>query len=177
MNKTIQFNPLKYPVYVMAKAIGPACNLRCSYRYYLDKKSLSPNNSSNRMSEETLELFIEQYINAQPGEEVLFTWHGGEPLLMGIDYYKRAIRLQQIYGRHRRIENVLQTNGTLLTEEWCKFFKENNFLIGISIDGPEHCHNRYRRTIDNEGSFQKAIKGIKLLQKHQVSKITSVLLR
>lgn len=120
------------------------------------------------MSEETLELFIEQYINAQPGEEVLFTWHGGEPLLMGIEYYQRAIRLQKVYGRNRRIENVLQTNGTLLTEEWCKFFKENNFLIGLSIDGPEHCHNRYRRTIGNDGSFQKAMNGIKLLQKHQV---------
>jgi len=168
MSKTIQFNPLKYPVYVMAKAIGPACNLRCSYCYYLDKKSLNPNNSTNRMSEETLELFIEQYINAQPGEQVLFTWHGGEPLLMGVEYYKRAIRLQKIYGRNRQIENVLQTNGTLLTEEWCHFFKENNFLIGISIDGPEHCHNKYRRTIGNEGSFQKALKGITLLQKHGV---------
>jgi len=100
----------------MAKAIGPACNLRCSYCYYLDKKSLNPNNDSNRMSEETLELFIEQYINAQPGEQVLFTWHGGEPLLMGVDYYKRAVRLQKVYGRNRQIENVLQTNGVLLTE-------------------------------------------------------------
>ncbi|HLP04966.1 MAG TPA: anaerobic sulfatase-maturation protein [Paludibacter sp.] len=167
-SKTIQFNPLKYPVYVMAKPIGPACNLRCSYCYYLDKKNLNPNNSSNRMSPKTLELFIEQYINAQPGEQVLFTWHGGEPLLMGLDYYKRVLQLQKVYGRNRQIENVLQTNGTLLTEEWCRFFRENNFLVGISIDGPEHCHNRYRRTIGDEGSFQKALNGIKLLQKHGV---------
>ena len=120
------------------------------------------------MSEETLELFIEQYINAQPGEQVLFTWHGGEPLLMGLDYYKRVIRLQKVYGRNRQIDNVLQTNGTLLTEEWCQFFRENNFLIGISIDGPEHCHNKYRRTIGNEGSFPKALNGMKLLKKNRV---------
>ena len=168
MNKTIQFNPLNTPIYVMAKAIGPACNLRCSYCYYLDKKSLSPENSSNRMSDATLELFTEQYINAQPGNQVLFTWHGGEPLLMGMDYYKKAIRLQKSYGRNKAIDNSLQTNGTLLTDEWCEFFKENNFLIGISVDGPDHCHNHYRRTISNEGSFQKTMAGIKLLQKHQV---------
>lgn len=168
MNKTIQFNPLKYPVYVMAKPIGPACNLRCSYCYYLDKESLSPKNSLNRMSDATLELFTEQYINAQPGEQVLFTWHGGEPLLLGVEYYRKALRLQRTYGRNRQIDNVLQTNGVLLTDEWCEFFKENNFLIGISIDGSEHCHNRYRRNIKNEGSFQQALKGIKLLQKHQV---------
>jgi len=168
MNKTIQFNPLNTPIYVMAKAIGPACNLRCSYCYYLDKKSLSPENSSNRMSDATLELFTEQYINAQPGNDVLFTWHGGEPLLMGMDYYKKAIRLQKSYGRNKNIDNSLQTNGTLLTDEWCEFFKENNFLIGLSIDGPDHCHNHYRRTIANEGSFQKVMAGIKLLQKHQV---------
>jgi len=160
MNKTIQFNPLKYPVYVMAKPIGAACNLRCSYCYYLDKESLSPKNSSNRMSDATLELFIEQYINAQPGEQVLFTWHGGEPLLLGVEYYRKALRLQRTYGRNRQIDNVLQTNGVLLTDEWCEFFKENNFLIGVSIDGPEHCHNRYRRNIKNEGSFQQALKGI-----------------
>ena len=152
----------------MAKAIGPACNLRCSYCYYLDKKSLSPKNSSNRMSIETLEKFTEQYINAQPIHQVLFTWHGGEPLLMGMDYYQKAIQFQKIYGRNKQIDNSLQTNGTLLTDEWCQFFKENNFLIGISIDGPDHCHNRYRRTIGNEGSFKKAVEGIKLLQKHQV---------
>lgn len=168
MNKTIQFNPLKYPVYVMAKPIGSACNLRCSYCYYLDKESLSPKNSSNRMSDATLELFIEQYIHAQPGEQVMFTWHGGEPLLLGIEYYRKAIRLQKVYGRNRQIENVLQTNGVLLTEEWCAFFKENNFLIGISVDGPEHCHNQYRRTIQDNGSFQQVMKGIKLLQKSQI---------
>jgi len=152
----------------MAKPIGPACNLRCSYCYYLDKKNLNPNNSDNKMSDATLELFVEQYINAQPGEQVLFTWHGGEPLLLGIEYYRKALRLQKVFGRNRQIENVLQTNGVLLTDEWCRFFKENNFLIGISIDGPEHCHNKYRLTIQDNGSFQQVLKGINLLQKYQV---------
>ena len=168
MQKTIGFNPLKYPVYVMAKPIGPACNLHCDYCYYLDKKSMNPNDMTNRMSDATLELYIEQYINAQPVKQILFTWHGGEPLLMGLDYYRKAIRLQKAYGRNRQIENVLQTNGTLLTEEWCRFFKENNFLIGISLDGPEHCHDVYRQTIRGDGSFQQVLRGIRLLQKYQV---------
>jgi len=168
MSKTIQYNPLKNPLYVMVKPIGSICNLHCDYCYYLDKKELSPLNGSNKMSDATLELFIEQYINAQPIGQVLFTWHGGEPLLLGIEYYRKAIRLQKIYGRHKQIDNVLQTNGVLLTDEWCRFFKENNFLIGISIDGPAYCHNRYRKTIKNEGSFLQALEGIKLLQKYQV---------
>src|SRR5665647_1485162 len=168
MNKTIQFNPLKYPIYVMAKAIGPACNLRCSYCYYLDKKSLSPQNSSNRMSIDTLEKFTEQYINAQPINQVLFTWHGGEPLLMSIDYYQKAIQFQKIYGRNKQIDNVLQTNGTLLTDEWCQFFKENNFLIGISIDGPRELHDSYRVDKGGQGTFERVIRGLRLLQKHGV---------
>ena len=166
--KTIQFNPLNTPIYVMAKAIGPACNLRCSYCYYLEKKVLNPDRNTNRMSDTILELFVQQYIEAQPTNQVLFTWHGGEPLLMGLEYYRNALRLQKSYAGKKQIDNVLQTNGTLLTDEWCVFFKENNFLIGISIDGPEHCHNKYRRTIGNEGSFEKALAGMKLLQKHGV---------
>ena len=110
MNETIQFNPLKNSLYVMAKPIGSTCNLHCDYCYYLDKKRLGNLNSSNRMSDATLELFIEQYINAQPIKQVLFIWHGVEPLLLGIEYYRKAIRLQKIYGRNRLIDNVLQTN-------------------------------------------------------------------
>ncbi|MFT3751865.1 MAG: anaerobic sulfatase-maturation protein [Paludibacter sp.] len=165
---TIQYNPLQYPVYVLAKAIGPACNLRCAYCYYLEKEKLRPQGTAARMSNELLELFTEQYIHAQPGETVLFTWHGGEPLLLGIDYYKKALKYQKIYGRNRQIENVLQTNGTLLTDEWCRFFKANNFLIGLSLDGPEHCHDRYRRTVRDNGSFEKVMKAVALLQKYKV---------
>lgn len=166
--KTIQFNPLKYPVYVMAKSIGAACNLRCNYCYYLDKEKLRPKSSSPGMSDVILELFTQQYIQAQPCQEVLFTWHGGEPLLMGIDYYRKALRFQQKYGQNRQIDNSLQTNGTLLTDDWCRFFNENNFLIGLSLDGPEHCHNRYRKDKYGKGSFNEVMKAVELLQKHGV---------
>jgi uncharacterized protein len=165
---TIQFNPLKYPVYVMAKPIGAACNLRCDYCYYLEKDQLNPSGSSHKMSDATLQAFTEQYIYAQPSQQALFTWHGGEPLLLGIDYYKKALRFQQQFKRNRQIDNTLQTNGTLLTDEWCRFFKDNNFLIGISIDGPEHCHDKYRKNVAGKGSFTEVMRGIELLQKHQV---------
>ncbi len=168
MKKTIQFNPLKHPIYVMAKPIGAACNLRCNYCYYLDKEKLRPKNSPPRMSDLILEEFTQQYINAQPGEQVLFTWHGGEPLLLGIDYFRKALRYQQMYGKRRKIDNVLQTNGTLLTDDWCRFFKANNFLIGISLDGPEHCHDHYRKNIAGKGSFTEVMRGVELLLKHGV---------
>jgi uncharacterized protein len=165
---TIQFNPLKYPVYVMTKPIGAACNLRCNYCYYLEKEKLQTEGSKHKMSDSMLELFTEQYIHAQPGQQVLFTWHGGEPLLPGVDYYKKALRFQQPYRREWQIENVLQTNGTLITEEWCRFFKDNNFLIGLSLDGPEHCHDRYRKNVAGKGSFREVMRGLELLQKYKV---------
>jgi len=165
---TIQFNPLKYPIYVMAKPIGAACNLRCNYCYYLEKGKLNPGGGVHKMSDLMLQLFTEQYVHAQPGQQVLFTWHGGEPLLLGLDYFKKALRFQQPYRQNWQIENVLQTNGTLLTDEWCKFFKENNFLIGLSLDGPEHCHDRYRKNGSGKGSFTEVMRGVELLQKHQV---------
>jgi len=168
MKKTIRFNPLKYPVYVMTKATGAACNLRCDYCYYLDKEKLRPKNCSPRMTAEVLENFTQQYIQAQPGNEVLFTWHGGEALLPGIDYYRKALSYQRKYAAGRQIDNVLQTNGTLLTDDWCRFFKEHNFLIGISIDGPQHCHDRYRKNRAGEGSFYQTMRGIELLIRHQV---------
>lgn len=165
---TIQFNPIQYPIYVMTKPIGAVCNLRCNYCYYLEKDKLQPEGSTHKMSDSMLELFTEQYIHAQPGQQVLFTWHGGEPLLLGVDYYKKALRFQQPYRRDWQIENVLQTNGTLLTDEWCRFFKENNFLIGLSLDGPEHCHDRYRKNVAGKGSFKEVMRGLELLQKHKV---------
>jgi len=152
----------------MTKAVGAACNLRCDYCYYLEKEMLSPKGNGYKMSDATLQTFTEQYVHAQPGQQVLFTWHGGEPLILGIDYYKKALRFQQAFKRNRQIENVLQTNGTLLTDEWCQFFKENHFLIGLSIDGPEHCHDRYRKNAAGKGSFAETMRGIELLQKHQV---------
>ncbi len=120
------------------------------------------------MSDETLEEFVMQYIAAQTTNEVMFTWHGGEPTLMPIDFYKRAIELQQKHGHGKRIENCLQTNGTLLNDEWCRFFRDNNWLIGLSIDGCEEFHDEYRRTRTDKPTFRNVMKGVRLLQKYGV---------
>lgn len=169
MNITASYiSPFAKPLYVMLKPIGAICNLRCKYCYYLGKKNLYPDFRNFGMSEELLEKFIEQYLNSQTQSEVLFTWHGGETLMRDIGFYKKAIELQKKYARGRRIDNTLQTNGTLLTDDWCRFFKENNFLIGISVDGPQHCHDKYRKTRDNRPSFYQVMKGINLLKKHNV---------
>jgi len=166
--RTFAFNPLSMPTYVMAKPTGSVCNLNCSYCYYLEKEKMYANRKSLQMSDETLEKYIESYIQAQPVPEVLFTWHGGETLIRNLSFYRKALALQKKYGRGRKIENSLQTNGTLLTDEWCKFFKDNNFLIGISIDGPEHCHDIYRKNKAGKGTFWQVMQGIELLQKHNV---------
>lgn len=162
------FAPFAKPLYVMLKPVGSACNLACQYCYYLEKELLYPNNKRSWMSNETLETFIQQYFLAQTQPYVSFTWHGGEPLLRPISFYKKALKLQQKYGKGFYIENSLQTNGTLLTDEWCRFFKENNFLIGLSIDGPATVHDAYRQTLSGKGSFQKVLNGIRLLNKHGV---------
>ena len=165
---TETISPFARPLYVMLKPVGAVCNLRCKYCYYLEKKDLYPQATGYLMSDEILERFIEQYLNSQTMSEVLFTWHGGEPLIRNKNFFKRALELQKKYGRGRQIDNCLQTNGTLLTDDWCMFFKENNFLIGISIDGPQHCHDVYRRTKDNRPTFLNIMKGISLLKKHNV---------
>jgi len=152
----------------MLKPVGSACNLNCTYCYYLEKEHLYPTAKSQMMSEVLLEKFTEEYINAQTQNEILFTWHGGEALLRPISFYKKALEFQKIYGRGRKIDNVLQTNGTMLTDAWCEFFKENNFLIGISIDGPQDFHDEYRRNKGGLPTFVKVMKGINLLKKHGV---------
>lgn len=115
-----------------------------------------------------LEKFIKEYIEAQSTPQVLFTWHGGETLMRPIAFYKRALELQRIYGHGRQIDNCIQTNGTLITDKWCEFFKENNFLVGVSIDGPQEFHDEYRRTSMGQPTFLKVMAGIKLLNKHKV---------
>lgn len=152
----------------MAKPAGSACNLNCSYCYYLEKKELYSQTKSFIMNDNTLEEYVEGYINAAVEPEVLFTWHGGETLLRGLPFFKKALALQKKYSHGKRISNSLQTNGTLLTDEWCAFFKDNDFLIGISIDGPEHCHDIYRKSTSGKGTFQKVMRGIELLKKHNV---------
>ena len=120
------------------------------------------------MEEDILEEFIKQYIRAQPTPVVSFLWQGGEPCLMGIDFYETALRLQEKYAEGKQIENSFQTNGLLINEEWCRFFSDNHFLVGISIDGPEHLHDVFRRTRSDKPTFHKVIKAIELLVKHRV---------
>jgi len=162
------FAPFAKPLYVMLKSAGSACNLNCEYCYYLEKEHLYPSAKSQMMTDVLLENFIEQYLNSQTQHEVLFTWHGGEALLRPISFYKKALELQKKYGQGRQIDNVLQTNGTLLNDAWCEFFKENNFLIGVSIDGPQEFHDEYRRNKGGQPTFVKVMKGIQLLKKHGV---------
>ena len=160
--------PFAKPVYVMLKPAGAGCNLACEYCYYLEKSALYPAAKNHVMSEELLEKFIEEYINCQTMGEVLFTWHGGEPLTRPIHFYRKAIALQQRYARGRRIANSIQTNGTLLTDEWCRFFKENHFLVGISVDGPRKFHDKYRKNRQGGPSFPETMRGVELLKKHGV---------
>ena len=140
----------------------------CKYCYYLEKDKLYKQCKNHVISDELLEKFIKEYIEAQTTPQVLFTWHGGETLMRPISFYKRALELQRIYGRGRQIDNCIQTNGTLLTDEWCQFFKDNNFLVGVSIDGPQEFHDEYRRTATNKPTFVKVMNGINLLNKHGV---------
>ncbi len=153
---------------VMLKPVGARCNLECRYCYYLDKLNLYPDADEHLMSDELLELFICQYIEAQPTQEVLFVWHGGETLLRPLSFYQRALELEKRYAGWHRISNCIQTNGTLLNDAWCAFFRENQWLVGISIDGPEEYHDAYRRSRGNTPSFRHVMKGIELLTKHQV---------
>ena len=167
MNDNIA-NPFAKPLYVMLKPASAHCNLACKYCYYLEKNKLYPTAQRHLMSDEMLEQFTREYIEAQTMNQVLFTWHGGEPLLRSIDFYRKALSLQQKYAGGRRIDNVIQTNGTLLTDEWCEFFAQNHWLVGISIDGPQPDHDHYRLTAAGKPSWQKVMQGIKLLKKHGV---------
>ena len=167
MNDNIA-NPFAKPLYVMLKPASAHCNLACKYCYYLEKNKLYPTAQRHLMSDEMLEQFTREYIEAQTMNQVLFTWHGGEPLLRSIDFYRKALSLQQKYAGGRHIDNVIQTNGTLLTDEWCEFFAQNHWLVGISIDGPQPDHDHYRLTAAGKPSWKKVMQGIKLLKKHGV---------
>lgn len=161
-------SPFSKPLYVLAKPVGASCNLRCKYCYYLEKAHLYRNAPARVMSDELLERFVQEYIQAQTMSQVLFTWHGGEPLMRPLSFYRKAVALQEKYAFGRQIDNTIQTNGTLLTDEWCEFFKEHNWLVGISIDGPQEFHDEYRRTASDKPSWQKVMRGIRLLRKHGV---------
>jgi len=161
-------SPFARPLYVMLKPVGAACNLVCNYCYYLEKSNLYKYQPKRQMSEELLERFVKDYIEAQTMNEVVFTWHGGEPTLRPLSFYQKAVELQKKYAGGRIIHNSLQTNGTLLTDEWCRFLKANNWLVGISIDGPEELHDRYRRDSQGKPSWKRVMEGIRLLQHYGV---------
>ena len=133
-------NPFARNIYVMAKPAGSMCNLACEYCYYTEKKHLYSSDHRHLMSDDTLELFIRQYIEASMMDSVQFTWHGGEALMRPLDFYRRAMELQERYSTGKHIDNCLQTNVTILTAEWSRFLRENNWLGGISIDGPQEFH-------------------------------------
>lgn len=167
MNDNIA-TPFAKPLYVMLKPAGAHCNLACKYCYYLEKNNLYQNTPRHLMSDEMLEQFTREYIEAQTMPQVLFTWHGGEPLMRSIDFYKKALALQKKYAHGKQIDNVIQTNGTLLTDKWCEFFAKNHWLVGISIDGPQEYHDHYRVTPAGKPSWEKVMQGIQLLKKHRV---------
>jgi uncharacterized protein len=155
-------------IHVLSKPTGAICNLDCSYCFFLDKEELYPG-SKFRMTDEILEIYIRQLIEAHKTPEVTVAWQGGEPTLMGVDFFRKAITYQEKYRKPgMAFENTLQTNGTLLDDEWCEFFKENNYLIGLSLDGPRELHDANR--VDKKGSptFDRVMRGLRLLQKHGV---------
>jgi len=165
------FAPFANPLYVMLKPASSLCNLNCKYCYYLEKGHIYRSGKSDGpliMSDEMLERFTKQYIEAQTQPHVMFSWHGGEPLMRPISFYEKALRLQRQYASGHIIDNCIQTNGTLLTDEWCTFLRRNHFLVGISIDGPQEFHDLYRRARNGGPSFQKVMRGIRLLNKHGV---------
>jgi len=155
-------------IHVVAKPIGPVCNLDCEYCFYLEKKALFGSDEQYRMSDEVLRALITNYVASQPTPIVEFVWQGGEPTILGLDFFKRVIELQKPLARLKTITNALQTNGTLLTDEWCAFLKKHNFMVGISLDGPKEIHDRYRRDHKGKGTFNQVIRGLRLLQKHKV---------
>lgn len=149
----------KISMSTMVKPIGSACNMDCHYCYYIDKADIY-NGKQPMMSDELLEEYIKQYLDANDQPHVVFAWHGGEPLIAGIEFYRKAIELQRKYGGDKNIENTLQTNGVLVSDDWCRFFVENNFLIGISIDGPRHIHDAYRRDKGGNPTFDRVMGAI-----------------
>jgi uncharacterized protein len=152
----------------LAKPAGAACNLACKYCFYLPKEKLYPG-SSLRMPDELLELYIKQLLEAHRAPKVTIAWQGGEPTLMGVAFYRQAIAYQERYRKPgMTFENTLQTNGTLLDDDWCEFFKENHFLIGLSLDGPRRLHDIHRVDKAGQPTFDRVMRGLRLLQRHGV---------
>ncbi|NOH27860.1 anaerobic sulfatase maturase [Vibrio mediterranei] len=159
-------------MHVMAKPIGAACNLDCDYCYYLSKEDLLEykKGCSPKLDDQKLEKFIKDYIQGQNTPQITFSWQGGEATMLGLPYFEKIVEFQKKYQPEGvTISNDLQTNGTLLNDKWCKFLKQNNFLVGLSIDGPELLHNTYRTNKSGRGTFKQVMRAVELLHKHQVS--------
>jgi len=165
---TIASAPPVKAFHVMTKPIGPLCNLDCKYCFYLEKEKLFPANENFKMTDEVLEEYIRQYIAFQSVPEVSFAWQGGEPTLLGVNFFRKVVEFQQKHGDGRKVSNAIQTNGTLLNDEWCEFLVSNEFLVGLSVDGPARLHDAYRVTKKGGGSYEKVIGGLRLLKKHKV---------
>lgn len=152
----------------MLKPAGARCNLSCRYCYYLDKARLYADTPHHIMSDQLLERFTRQYIESQTQREVLFTWHGGETLLRPLSFYERAVRLQRKYAGRHVVDNCLQTNGTLLTDEWCRFLHDNHWLVGVSVDGPQLFHDAFRHDRQGNGTHARVMQGIERLNRYGV---------
>ena len=161
-------SPFSRPLYVMTKPAGASCNLACEYCYYLEKLQLYRHDTRHVMSDEMLERFVKQYIESQTMQQVLFCWHGGETLMRPLSFYEKVVRLQRQYAQGRQIDNVIQTNGTMIDDRWAQFFHDQGWLVGVSIDGPEEFHDEYRRNKAGRPSWRQVMKGINCLNKHQV---------
>ena len=154
---------------VFAKPTGSICNLACAYCYYLEKEHLYPEAGSFRMPDDILEAYIRQHIDASPGSVIHFTWHGGEPTLLGLETFRNIVALQRKHKPHgRTITNNIQTNGVLIDEAWCRFFSDEDFSVGLSMDGPQEMHDTYRFTRGGKPTHEQVMRGYKLLQQHRV---------
>lgn len=156
--------------HIMAKPIGSKCNIACDYCYFLERNDeLYGANNASHMSDETLETYIKQYIESQQGEEVVFSWQGGEPTLMGLEFFEKVVQIQKKHNTNKKqIHNDLQTNGILLNKQWAKFLKTHHFFVGLSIDGPEWIHDHYRHNLAGRGTFKQVVKAAELLHKFNV---------
>ncbi|GAI42214.1 unnamed protein product, partial [marine sediment metagenome] len=155
---------------VFVKPVGSICNLDCHYCYYLKKEHLYPNDESFRMPDIILEEYIAQHIEASAEPVIRFSWHGGEPTVLGLDYFRKIVEIQRKYQPpDQRITNGMQTNGTLLDEDWCRFLADEGFFIGLSLDGPQEMHDRHRLTKGGQPTFDQTMQGYGLLRQHQVS--------
>lgn len=155
-------------LHLMAKPVGPICNLDCTYCFYLEKEQLFPPRERFSMPDEVLRAYVQRYIEAQTSPEVEFTWQGGEPTLLGLEFFQRAVAYQRQFANGKIIRNTLQTNGTLLDHDWCAFLAREHFMVGLSLDGPRQVHDLYRPDKRGRSSFDDVMRGLGLLKQHGV---------